>query len=220
MKETPMAYTLVIADKTYSSWSLRPWLMMKVGGIPFSEAHVRLGYPDQRESFLVHSPAGKVPVLKDGDTIVWDSLAILEYLAERHPDAGIWPADPLARADARSISAEMHAGFPDMRRVLGMNLKRPPAPVAQDEATARDVARVQDIWEAARGRFGGTGPFLYGRFSAADAMYAPVVTRFATYAVPVRAAVRAYMDTVLALPPVREWYDAAQREPPSPRDGR
>jgi glutathione S-transferase len=217
-----MAYQLVVADKTYSSWSLRPWLMMKVAGIPFAEVNVRLGLPGQRDSFLDHSPAGKAPVLKDGDTIVWESLAILEYLAERHPEAGVWPSDRAARAEARAVSAEMHAGFADLRRVLGMDLKRAVGPVEQDAGTRRDVARIQALWTSARRRFGeaGGGPFLYGRFSAADAMYAPVVTRFETYAVPVGSVVRAYMDQVLALAPMREWYDAARREPPSPRDAR
>ncbi|HVV93298.1 MAG TPA: glutathione S-transferase family protein [Hyphomicrobiales bacterium] len=213
-----MAYQLVVADKTYSSWSLRPWLMMRVAGIPFAEVNVRLGLPGQQGTFLDQSPAGKVPVLRDGDTVVWDSLAILEYLAERHPEAHVWPADPAARAEARSVSAEMHSGFPDLRRVLGMNLRRPPAPVEQDEGTRRDVARIRQLWQAARGRFGRGGPFLYGRFSAADAMYAPVVTRFETYAVPVDGPVRTYMNAVLALAPMQEWYDAARREPPSLRD--
>jgi glutathione S-transferase len=159
-----------------------------------------------------------VPVLKDDGAVIWDSLAILEYLHERHPEAGVWPADPLARALARSASAEMHSGFPDMRRVLSMDLQRPRAPVEMDAGTARDVARVQSIWQEARGRFGAGGPFLFGRFSAADAYYAPVVTRFDTYAVRVDGTAQAYMDAVLALPAMQQWTAAARRERPGAPD--
>jgi glutathione S-transferase len=212
-----MSYTLVIGNKAWSSWSLRPWLMMKVAGIPFEEVRLGLRRPDTRERFLAHSPSGRVPVLKTDDgEAVWDSLAILEYLHEHHPEAGIWPTDSHARARARSVAAEMHSGFPDMRRVLGMDLQRPRAAVPHDAGTARDVARVQDMWREARTRFGAGGPFLFGRFSAADAMYAPVVTRFDTYDVPVDTVLRAYMDAVFALPGMQEWIAAARREAPGP----
>jgi len=213
-----MSYTLVIGNKAWSSWSLRPWLMMKVAGIPFEEIKLGLRRLDTRERFLAHSPAGKVPVLKDDGAVIWDSLAILEYLHERYPEAGVWPADPLARALARSASAEMHSGFPDMRRVLSMDLQRPRTPVEMDAGTARDVARVQDLWREARGRFGAGGPFLFGRFSAADAYYAPVVTRFDTYAVRVDGTAQAYMDAVLALPAMQQWTAAARRERPGAPD--
>jgi glutathione S-transferase len=208
-----MSYTLVIGNKAWSSWSLRPWLMMKVAAIPFEEVHEGLRRPDTKTRLLAHSPAGTAPVLKNGSEVVWESLAILEYLHERHPEAGVWPADPAARALARAVAAEMHSGFPHMRRVLSMDLQRPHAAVTLDPETARDVDRVQNIWRDARARFGAGGPFLFGRFCAADAMYAPVVTRFETYEVPVEPTLRAYMDTVLELPQMRQWAEAARREP-------
>lgn len=211
-----MPYTLVIGTKAWSSWSLRPWLMMKVAGIPFEEARITLRRPDTHAQALAHSPSGHVPVLKTGGQDVWDSLAILEYLHDRHPEAGIWPADLEARAFARCISAEMHSGFPDMRRVLSMDLLRAPAAVEIDPATAADIARVQAIWHEARERFGCSGPFLFGRFGAADAMYSPVVTRFETYVVPVDAGLRAYMDAVLDLPAMRAWVAEAHHESGAP----
>jgi glutathione S-transferase len=205
--------TLVIANKLYSSWSLRPWLLLRQLGIAFDEIVIPLDQPDTRERILAHSPAGKAPVLVDGDTTVWDSIAICEYAAERWPEAGVWPSDWADRALARSISAEMHSGFVALRRALPMNLGKRFAERDRGAEVARDVARIEAIWRDARGRYGQGGRFLFGAFSAADAMYAPVVTRLDTYSVPVAPETRAYMDAILSLPAYREWLDAALAEP-------
>jgi glutathione S-transferase len=205
--------TLVIANKVYSSWSLRPWLMLQQGGLAFDEVVIPLGQPDTRTKILAHSPAGRVPVLVDGELTVWDSLAILEYAAERWPELGVWPADRTARAVARSISAEMHSGFQALRNACPMNLGKRYATRDRGEAVARDVGRIEESWREARARFGAGGPFLFGRFSGADAMYAPVVTRFETYGVEVAPETRAYMDAILSLPAFAAWREAALREP-------
>jgi glutathione S-transferase len=195
---------LVIGNKNYSSWSLRPWLAMKVLGIPFEEKRVPLYGPDSRRKLLRYSPAGKVPCLVDGELRVWDSLAILEYLAERHP--ALWPAEATLRARARSVSAEMHSGFPKLRQHMSMNVrKRHPGKGRTPEVLA-EIARVIGIWGEAR------GPFLFGPFCAADAMYAPVVLRFRTYEVELPPVCRAYADAVLALPALQEWMRDAGRE--------
>lgn len=204
--------TLVIANKLYSSWSLRPWLLMRQLAIPFDEVVVPLDQPDTRERLLAHSPAGKVPVLIDGPVTVWDSLAIIEYLAERYGLGRVWPGDGAARALARSISAEMHSGFAALRSACPMNLGKRYACRNRGEAVARDAARVVAIWRDARSRHGATGPFLFGAFTAADAMYAPVVTRLDTYGFEVDAETRAYMDAVLTLPAFQEWREAALAE--------
>jgi glutathione S-transferase len=204
---------LIIGNKNYSSWSLRPWFAMKVAGIEFQETLISLEAADFKSKVTAISGAGKVPVLIDGDIRVWESLAILEYLAEKFPAAGLWPRDPAVRAHARTVASEMHAGFTPLRRQLPMNVWRPVI-ARQLEADARiDVARVDAIWGECRSRFGAAGPFLYGAFSAADAMYAPVVWRFHTYAVEVGAAARRYMHALMALPAWSEWRDAARREP-------
>jgi glutathione S-transferase len=195
---------LVIGNKNYSSWSLRPWLAMKVFRLDFDEKRIPLDAPGTKEEILKHSPAGKVPCLIDGDVRVWDSLAILEYLAEKHPQ--LWPAQRAERAKARAVSAEMHSGFPNLRNRMSMNVrKRFPGKGRTPEVEA-EIERIKDIWSEAR------KPFLFGNFSAADAMYAPVVLRFRTYEVDLPAACRAYSDAVLALPPMREWIAAAERE--------
>jgi glutathione S-transferase len=209
-----MSLTLVIGTKKWSSWSLRPWIALKEAKLPFKEILIHLRQSDTKARILEYSPAGKVPILIDGRKMVWDSLAILDYLAVRFPDAKLWPHDMAALACARSISAEMHSGFPDLRREfpmdIGVELPMPmPAPSA---AAAADIERVQAIWRDARGRFGGAGPFLFGRFSNADAMYAPVVTRFRTYNVPVDPVSAAYIDSILALPSMTAWYRAADEE--------
>src|ERR1700683_2223789 len=204
-----MPLQLIIGNKNYSSWSLRPWLAMKVVGIAFEETLISLDAPDFKARIKARSGAGKVPVLIDGDTHIWESLAILEYLAEKFP--GLWPADERARAHARAIAAEMHAGFAPLRRQLPMNIRRPVKERALDDEAASNVTRIDAIWNECRAQFGGGGPFLYGSFCAADAMYAPVVWRFHTYAVEVSATARAYMDAVIALPASREWREAAQR---------
>jgi glutathione S-transferase len=206
-----MPLQLIIGNKNYSSWSLRPWLAMKVVGIAFEETLISLDAPDFKARIKARSGAGKVPVLIDGDTHIWESLAILEYLAEKFP--GLWPADERARAHARAIAAEMHAGFAPLRRQLPMNIRRPVKERALDDEAASDVTRIDAIWNECRAQFGGGGPFLYGSFCAADAIYAPVVWRFHTYAVEVSVVARAYMDAVTALPASREWRDAARREP-------
>jgi glutathione S-transferase len=201
---------LVVGNKNYSSWSLRPWLAMKLLGLEFEERRVSLYVPGAKERLLSYSPAGKVPILIDGERRVWDSLAILEYLAESHPS--LWPAAPAARAAARSISAEMHSGFGALRQHMSMNIrKRHPGKGRTPEALA-DVARIIAMWSDCRARFGAAGPFLFGAFGAADAMYAPVVLRFRTYAVELPPTCRAYADAVLALPALGEWIEAAEHE--------
>ena len=207
-----MSLTLVIGTKKWSSWSLRPWIAMKEAKLPFKELMIHLRQTDTKARILEYSPAGKVPILIDGREIVWESLAILDYLALRFPDAKLWPQDMGALACARSIAAEMHAGFPDLRRELPMDIGLDvPTPVLSP-AAATDVERVQAIWRDARGRFGGAGPFLFGRFSNADAMYAPVVTRFRSYNVSVDPVSNAYMDAVLRLASMTAWYRAADEE--------
>jgi glutathione S-transferase len=204
---------LIIGNKNYSSWSFRPWLAMKVAGIEFAEALISLEAADFKSRLVAMSGAGKVPVLLDGDIRIWESLAILEYLAEKFPAAGLWPGDRAARAHARAVASEMHAGFQALRRQLPMNVWRPVIQRQLEADAKADVARIDAIWNECRSRFGATGPFLYGAFGAADAMYAPVVWRFRTYAVEVSATARDYMHAVTALPAWSEWRDAARREP-------
>jgi glutathione S-transferase len=195
---------LVVGNKNYSSWSLRAWLAMKVFGMPFRELRIPLYGPQSKGEILKHSPAGKVPCLVDGDVSVWDSLAILEYLAEREPR--LWPADPALRARARCVSAEMHSGFPHLRQHMSMNIrKRHPGKGRTPEVLA-EIARIVSIWSECRGLF------LFGGFGVADAMYAPVVLRFRTYEVELPPACRAYADAVLALPALQEWMRDAERE--------
>ena len=206
-------FTLYIGDKNYSSWSLRAWLVMKQVGKPFEEVVIPLGEPGTRTTAIApYSPSGRVPALRHGDVTIWDSLAIAEYLAEVFPEAGLWPSDRIARAIARSASAEMHSGFAAMRSAMPMNLRRPPARLALAPDVAGDVDRVVALWRECRERHGQSGPFLFGPFSAADAMYAPVVTRLRTYGVQVDEGAARYMDAVLALPSMREWTDAARVE--------
>ena len=209
-----MTLKLVIGNKNYSSWSMRPWLAMRATGIAFEEVFIPL-YTDNKadkDRILSFSRAGKVPALIDGDVTVWDSLAIIEYLAERFPEAKLWPADRAARAHARSISAEMHSGFMPLRNECGMNLHRKVGAVALSADAEANVARVQEIWSDCRARYGGGGPFLFGAFTAADAMYAPVVHRFRTYAIKVSPQVAAYMETMIALPAFAEWTRAGLAE--------
>jgi glutathione S-transferase len=204
---------LIIGNKNYSSWSFRPWIAMRVAGIAFRETVISLEATDFKERVIKMSGAGKVPVLADGDVRVWESLAILEYLAEKFPAASLWPRDAAARGHARAISAEMHAGFVPLRRQLPMNMWRPVLPRQLDADAKANVARIDSIWTDCRARFGAGGLFLYGAFGAADAMYAPVVSRFHTYAVEVSVAARDYMRAVMALPAWNEWRHAAMREP-------
>jgi glutathione S-transferase len=207
-----MALLLLIGNKNYSSWSLRPWIAMKVAGIAFAEQLISLDAADFQERVRKISAAGKVPALADGETQVWESLSILEYLAEKFPDAGLWPAEARARAHARSIAAEMHAGFTPLRRHLPMNIRRP---VKRREPTAEvvpHISRIDAMWTDCRARFGQGGPFLFGAFGATDAMYAPVVSRFHTYAVDVGPVARAYMEAVMGLPAWAEWCAGALQE--------
>lgn len=210
-------YRLMIGDKAYSSWSLRPWLLMRQVGLAFEEVRVRLRRPESKTEIEQHSPSGKVPALLVGDRVVWDSLAILEFLAERHPELGIWPAEAAARAEARSVSAEMHAGFQALRSEMPMDfLARQPDGRTSDAVEA-DIRRIVCIWTGLRRRHAAAGPFLFGAFSAADAMYAPVVSRFTTYGVDTSSfgddgeATR-YADTVMRLPALVAWGEGAAEE--------
>ena len=210
-------YTLVIGDKNISSWSLRPWLAMKQCGIPFAEECIRLRQPDSKAEILRHSPSGKVPALKTRTGVVWDSLAILDYLAERHSEGKLWPEEEEPRAVARSISAEMHSGFAALRNDLSMDLlgRLPPPPMSAP--LEADIRRIAAIWMDTRTRFGRTGPFLFGAFSNADAMYAPVATRFRTYGVDLAhfgddGTAAAYAATLLELPAMAEWTEGAKLE--------
>ena len=203
---------LVIGNKAYSSWSFRPWVLMRMLDLPFEEVLVPLYRDGSAERIRALSPGGKVPALIDGDIVVWESLAIIEHLADRFPGR-VWPEEAAARAHARSLSTEMHAGFAALRSRCPMNMRRAPKAVVLGPETEANVARIVAGWAEARSRFGGGGAFLYGAFSGADAMYAPVVSRFHSYAVEVPAVARAYMDAVMALPAWREWKDAADAEP-------
>ncbi|MFP5511648.1 MAG: glutathione S-transferase family protein [Alphaproteobacteria bacterium] len=207
--------TLVMGNKTYSSWSLRPWLALRQAGLAFAEIVIPLRQPDTAARIAEHSPSGRVPSLIHDGLTVWDSLAICEYVAELAPDAGLWPAERTARAVARAVSAEMHSGFASLRSSMSMDLKRDRKGEGMTEATAADIARIEALWADTRTRFGkpAGGPFLFGAFTIADAMFAPVVTRLETYGVAVSPETRAYMDAVLALSAMREWIAAAKAEP-------
>jgi glutathione S-transferase len=204
--------TLVIGNKNYSSWSLRPWLALRMAVIPFDEIVIPLYEPDSKPAILRHSPAGKVPILHHGNVTVWDSLAICEYAAELAASAGLWPADAAARAHARSISAEMHSGFAALRQALPMNLRAVGARIPIEATVQAEIDRIVAIWEDCRSRFGAGGPFLFGAFTIADAMFAPVATRFRSYGVPLPAAAQAYVDAIRALPAMQEWASAGVAE--------
>ena len=208
-----MTLKLVIGNKNYSSWSMRPWLALRANNIPFEEIFISLytGAAD-KQRILDFSGAGKVPILVDGEVTIWDSLAIIEYIAERFPEKRLWPEHPVHRAHARSISAEMHSSFQGLRQATPMNLKRVPRPIVLPEAAHVDVERVQAIWNDCRGRYGKQGHFLFGDFSIADCMYAPVATRFKSYEVPIDLVSSAYIDTIYELPAFGQWLDAALKE--------
>jgi glutathione S-transferase len=203
---------LYILNKNYSSWSMRPWLLLEHLGIPFEEIKLSYNDPQFKARLREVNPAGLAPVLVDGDLAIWDSLAIVEYVAETFPDRGVWPADKRARARARSVCAEMHSGFQALRGTLGMNCElRMPTPPLDADARA-DVARVCDLWaDCARFARGG-GPFLFGAFSAADAFFAPVVRRFVSYEVALPEAARRYVATIEVLPAMKKWMAAALAE--------
>ncbi|SON55160.1 Stringent starvation protein A [Hartmannibacter diazotrophicus] len=203
---------LVVGNCNYSSWSLRGWLAARQTGADFETVVIDLDTPEFKSEVARHSSAGRVPVLVDGDITVWDSLAIIEYLAEQYPDCGLWPADKAARAFARSVSAEMHSGFPDVRNHWPMNIRRPIAERPATEGAARDTARITEIWREARKCFGQDGPFLCGAFGAIDCVFAPVASRFRTYGVELGPVEAAYVDAIHAHPPMVEWIAAAKKE--------
>jgi glutathione S-transferase len=207
-----MSLHLLIGNKNYSSWSFRPWLAMKVAGITFDETLISFDAADFKTRVTALGSPGLAPVLSDGDVHVWESLAILEYLAEKFPAAGLWPKHSAARAHARAIASEMHAGFVSLRRHLPMNIARPVKFRALNAGAAKDLARIDAIWNECRSKYGSSGPFLFGSFGAADAMFAPVVWRFHTYAVEVSSTALGYMRAMMALPSWNEWRDAARRE--------
>lgn len=207
-------FTLYIGNKNYSSWSLRGWLMAKAAGITFEEVLIRLRQPNTKAEVLRHSPSGRVPALVHGDVSIWESLAIGEYLAELFPDAQLWPRDRGARAVARAVSTEMHAGFSALRTHFPMNMRSSFPNRASTPEVQAEVNRINAIWHDCRTRFGKDGPFLFGgTFGNADAMYAPVVSRFRTYKVELDPDAQAYCDAVWAHPPMQEWAAAAKNEP-------
>jgi glutathione S-transferase len=210
-------FTLVIGNKNYSSWSLRGWLMAKAAGIEFEEIVVPLDLPETQPTIRKHSPSGRVPVLLHRGLAVWESLAIAEYLNELKPEAGLWPAAAAARAHARAISSEMHAGFADLRNNMPVNIRASYPGKGLTPAVRADITRITSMWRDCRKRFAGAAPkddgFLFGTFGATDAMYAPVVTRLRTYGVTVDSDSDAYCKAVLAHPAMKEWTDAAKNEP-------
>ncbi len=206
------AITLAIGNKNYSSWSLRPWLLLKQAGIAFTEIRIPLSTPDSRAEILKHSPAGKVPVLHDGDVTVWESLAICEYLAEKVPHQHLWPADPAERAQARAVAGEMHAGFGALRQHMSMNCRKHLPGKGRTPEVLKDIERIGALWNDSRARFGNGGEFLFGQFTIADAMYAPVALRFVTYDVDLDPVSAAYVRTITHLPAVQQWLTQARAE--------
>jgi glutathione S-transferase len=205
--------TLVIGNKNYSSWSMRPWLLMRQQCIEFDEVQIPLRQPDSLERKLAYSPAGKVPILLDGDLRIWDSLAIVEYLAEKFPEKQLWPADSEALALARSVSAEMHAGFASLRSHMPLNCRAHRPAAGRGPGVQEEIDRICEIWRECRVRYGAAGEFLFGDFTAADAMFAPVASRFQTYGVELDRDAAEYAQAILAMPAVRDWIEAAHGEP-------
>jgi glutathione S-transferase len=211
-EERFLALTLVIGSKTYSSWSLRPWLALAHHKIPFDEVLIPNGSADFKEKVAAFGAGKTVPILLDGKEKIWESIAILEYLAEKFPQVKLWQTDTVARAHARTISAEMHAGFPVLRGKYHFNLKRKRARRTHVPEVEPELARIQAIWRGARERFGKGGDFLFGEFSAADCMYAPVAGRIVSYELKVDHVASAYVEAIQALPAYRTWFDAAQSD--------
>ncbi|MEO1198181.1 MAG: glutathione S-transferase family protein [Pseudomonadota bacterium] len=205
--------TLVIGNKAYSSWSFRPWIALRHAGVDFDEIVIPLDLPETRPSILKHSPAGKVPVLIDNGLVVWESIAILAHITERWPDARLLPADKDARSVCRSVAAEMHAGFSALRKACPMNMRRVNPSRDRGVDVAEDVRRITELWCDCRETHGAGGAFLFGHFTVADAMFAPVVSRFVTYAIATDPISEAYMEAVQALPAYQDWKAAAQDEP-------
>jgi glutathione S-transferase len=210
--QRPMALTLILGSKNYSSWSLRAWLVLELAELEFEEVTIQLDRPETRGEILRYSPSGRVPALRDGELAVWDSLAIAEYVAERHPEARLWPQDAGARAIARAVTAEMHSGFQALRSNMPMNIRRAAPGEGRGPGVDEDIARVTAIWRECRERFGAGGPFLFGERTIADAFYAPVVTRFNTYGVQLDDTCAAYARAVWELPAMQEWRRAAEAE--------
>ena len=213
---------LIIGNKNYSSWSLRGWLALTMAGIDFDEKIIPLFESDHADTMARETTAGKVPVLIDGDATIWESLAIAEYAAELNPDAGLWPADAGLRAEARSISCEMISGFTGLRNQFHMNCRRRIEGITPSEAATADITRIQHIWRDCRNKYSDNeageageagGDFLFGAFSIADVMYAPVVFRFENYFIDVDPICRAYMTAILSLPAIQAWKAAAEAEP-------
>jgi glutathione S-transferase len=207
---------LIIGNKAYSSWSMRGWLAVKQSGLPFEEITIPLfdeEWDKRREGDEFAPSGGKVPILWDANAVIWDSLAIIEWLADKTDRARYWPQDEVARGMARSMAAEMHSSFENLRRECTMNLRKHYPPKALPDEVRAELARIFEIWAQARARHGGGGPYLFGTFGAVDIMYAPVVTRFVTYSTPVPRFAAAYMEAMLSHPWMREWIEAAQEEP-------
>src|ERR1700731_2776293 len=206
-------FTIYLGNKNYSSWSLRPWLVLEQTGVAFDEIVIPLYEPTSKATIMKYSPSGTVPVLRHGELVVWDSLAICEYLAESFSTFQLWPRDPDARAVARSVCAELHSGFQALRAHLPMNMRSSFPNRGVTPEVQADINRITAIWRDCRKRFGEGGPFLFGGFTNADAMYAPVVSRFRTYRVELEEEAQAYADAVWVLPALQEWLTAAKNEP-------
>jgi glutathione S-transferase len=214
VEKRPLAdFKLYIGNKNYSSWSLRGWLVMTKTAAPFDETVLPLDVPETRQSILAHSPSGLVPVLEWPGGTVWDSLAITEFLAERFPKAGLWPEDPDKRAVARAISAEMHSGYSALRGELPMNIRAHYPGTSYNDQTAADIRRIVENWTFCREQFGSGGPYLFGEYCAADAFFAPVVSRFRTYGVTLDDTAQAYADAAWEWPDMQAWVAAAETEP-------
>ncbi|MBV8106583.1 MAG: glutathione S-transferase family protein [Hyphomicrobiales bacterium] len=208
-----MPLKLIVANKAYSSWSLRPWILLAQFKIPFEEVVIPMDRPETRAAMLNYAPTAKCPSLHDGRIAVWESLAIIEYVAEAYPEKAIWPKGKAARAHARSLSSEMHAGFPALRQACPCNFRRKTGAIPLSDEVRADVSRIEAAFTHARETFGRAGPFLFGRFCAADAMFAPVVNRFHVYDIQVAKPTRAYMEAIMALPAWRAWIAGAEAEP-------
>jgi len=205
--------TLVIGNKNYSSWSLRPWLALRHAGLEFDEIVIPLSENGSRAEIMKHSTSGRVPALRHGELTVWDSLSICEYAAELRPEAGLWPDDLPARAVARSVASEMHTSFAALRENMPMNIRSRFPNEGRKPGVKEDIDRVAALWRQCRSRYGADGPFLFGRFTIADAMFAPVVTRFRTYEVALGEVEQAYADAIWGLDSMKAWAKAAADEP-------
>jgi glutathione S-transferase len=208
-----MPLKLIVANKAYSSWSLRPWILLAHFKIPFDEVVIPMDRPESRAAMLEYAPSAKCPSLHDGGIAVWESLAIMEYVAEAYPEKAIWPRGKAARAHARALSSEMHAGFSALRQACPTNFRRKPRAIPLSDEVLADVFRIEAAFAHARETFGKAGSFLFGRFSAADAMFAPVVNRFHAYDIQVAQPTRAYMEAIMALPAWKAWIADAEAEP-------